>query len=164
MRRYGLRTIINLRGEKPNGSTGLTEAAARRLGLEHAFLPFESRGAPQRDRVLRFHDLYRGIRMPALMHCKSGADRVGFAAGLALLFEGVPAATALRQLSLRYLHFRHSSTGILDAFFLRYAAEAEGRKPFLDWVREDYDEDDLRAHFHAHGIASFVNDWLLARE
>jgi hypothetical protein len=31
-------------------------------------------------------------------------------------------------------------------------------------VREDYDENDLRDHFHAHGIASFVNDRLLARE
>jgi protein tyrosine/serine phosphatase len=159
-----LRTVVNLRGEKPSGSTELTEAAARRLGLVHVFLPFESRGAPQRDRVLRFHELYRSMRTPALMHCKSGADRVGLAAGLALLFEGAPATVAIRQLSLRYLHIRQSSTGILDAFFLRYAADAEGKKAFLDWVREDYDEDDLREHFHARGIASFVNDWLLARE
>jgi len=128
------------------------------------FLPFESRGAPQRDRVLRFHDVYRSMRTPALMHCKSGADRAGLAAGLAMLFEGAPAAIAIRQLSLRYLHIRQSGTGILDAFFLRYAAEGEGKKPFLDWVREDYDEDDLRERFQAGGIASFVNDWLLARE
>ena len=114
--------------------------------------------------MLRFHDLYRTMRTPALMHCKSGADRAGLAAGLALLFEGAPVAIAIRQLSLCHLHFRQSSTGILDAFFLRYAAEAEGKKPFLDWLREDYDEDDLRAHFHANGIASFLNDRLLARE
>ena len=159
-----MRTVINLRGETPNGSTELTEAAALRLGLDHVLLPFESRGAPQRDRVLRFHELYRSMRTPALMHCKSGADRAGLAAALALLFEGASVAVAIRQLSLRYLHIRQSSTGILDAFFLRYAAEAEGKKPFLEWVREDYDEDDLRGHFHAHGIASFVNDRLLARE
>jgi protein tyrosine/serine phosphatase len=163
-RRYRLRTVINLRGEKPSGSTELTEAVARRLGLEHVFLPFESRGAPQRDRVLRFHELYRSMRTPALMHCKSGADRAGLAAGLVMLFEGAPAAVAIRQLSLRYLHIRQSGTGILDAFFLRYAADADGKKPFLDWVREDYDEDDLRERFQAGGIASFVNDRLLARE
>ncbi len=104
------------------------------------------------------------MRTPALLHCKSGADRAGLAAGLALLFEGKPVAVAIRQLSFRHLHIRQSSTGILDAFFRRYAAEAEGKKPFLDWVREDYDENDLREQFHASGIARFVNDRLLARE
>ncbi len=104
------------------------------------------------------------MQTPALMHCKSGADRAGFAAGLTLLFEGAPAAIAIRQLSLRHLHIRQSSTGILDAFFLRYAAEAEGKKPFLDWVWEDYDADALRDQFQARGIARFVNDRLLARE
>jgi protein tyrosine/serine phosphatase len=164
VRRYGLRTVINLRGEKACGSTELSEAAARRLGLAHVFLPFESRGAPQRERVLRFHELYRSMRTPALMHCKSGADRAGFAAGLALLFEGAPVAVALRQLSLHHLHIRQSSTGILDAFFLHYATEVEGKKPFLDWVREDYAEEALRERFRASRIAGFVNDRLLARE
>ncbi len=163
-RRHGLRTVINLRGEKPNGSTELSAATAARLGLDHVFLPFESRGAPHRDRVLRFHEIYRGMRTPALMHCKSGADRTGLAAGLAILFEGGGSAEALRQLSWRYLHVRGSGSGILDAFFLRYASDAEGRKPFLDWVREDYDEVDLRQRFRTHGLAAFVNDRVLARE
>nr|WP_283949511.1 sulfur transferase domain-containing protein [Limobrevibacterium gyesilva] len=163
-RRYGLRTVINLRGEKANGSTALSAATAQRLGLDHVFMAFESRGAPHRERILRFHDVYRTMRTPALVHCKSGADRAGLAAGLAILFEGGTAAQALRQLSLRYLHFNRSRTGILDAFFLRYAAEAEGRKPFLDWVREDYHEDDLRRDFVAHGFATFINDRLLGRE
>lgn len=162
--RYGLRTVINLRGDKPNGSTELSAAAAARLGLDHVYLPFESRGAPHRDRVLRFHDIYRGMRLPALMHCKSGADRAGLAAGLAILFEGGSAAEALRQLSWRYLHIRGSRTGILDAFFLRFAAEAEGRKPFLDWLRDDYDEAELRRSFVAHGLSSFLNDRVLVRE
>jgi protein tyrosine/serine phosphatase len=163
-RRYGLRTVINLRGEKATGSTTLSVAAARRLGLDHVFMAFESRGAPHRDRILRFHDIYRTMRTPALMHCKSGADRVALAAGLAILFEGGSTAAALSQFSWRYLHFSRSGTGILDAFFLRYAADAEGRKPFLDWVREDYDEADLFRRFEADGLSSFINDWLLARE
>src|SRR5260370_30946679 len=93
-RRYGLHTIINLRGEKPNGSTSLSLDAARQLGLDHVFAPFESRGAPHRDRILRFHEIYRTMRMPALIHCKSGADRAGLVAGLAVLFEGGSAADA----------------------------------------------------------------------
>jgi protein tyrosine/serine phosphatase len=127
-------------------------------------LDFESRGAPHRDRILRFHAAYQAMNMPALMHCKSGADRAGLAAGLAILFEGGTAAQALSQLSWRFGHFNRSRTGILDAFFIHYAAEAEGRKPFLAWVREDYDQKVLRDTFHAHGLSSFINDRLLARE
>ena len=164
VRRHGLRSVINLRGEKYNGSNVLSVAAADRLGLEHVFMAFESRGAPHKDRILRFHDIYQRIPKPTLIHCKSGADRAGLAAGLAILFEGGTAADALRQLSWRYLHINGSRTGILDAFFLDYAARGEGKKPFLDWVREDYEEGELRKKFTAHGLASFVNDRLLSRE
>jgi protein tyrosine/serine phosphatase len=163
-RRHGLKTLINLRGLARNGSDALTRDAAAGLGLDFIDMALESRGAPQRDRILRLHDIFRRMRAPALIHCKSGADRAGLAAGLFILFEGGTAREALRQLSLRFGHIRQARTGILDAFFHRYAREAEGRKPFLDWVREDYDEAALRRDFHANGLASFINDWVLVHE
>ncbi len=99
------------------------------------------------------------------MHCKSGADRAGLAAGLALLFEGgtsqprrcasSPGASATGS---------RSRTGVLDAFFVRYAAEAEGRVPFLDWVEHEYDEVALKRDFVAGGLASFLTDRVLRRE
>lgn len=162
--RLGLRTLINLRGPAGNGSDALSREAAGRLGLDFIDMALESRGAPQRDRILRLHDIYSTMRAPALIHCKSGADRAGLAAGLMLLFEGAKAEEALRQLSLRFGHVRQAKTGILDAFFLRWQREGEGRKPFLDWVRDDYDEAVLRRDFRASGLASFLNDWVLAHE
>lgn len=126
MRRHGIRSIVNLRGPRDCGSDALSRSAAGRLGIAHVYMPFESRGAPHRDRILRFHEIWRSIATPALLHCKSGADRAGLAAGLVLLFEGGTAADALGQLSLRFGHFRRAPPGILDAFFLHYQAEAEG--------------------------------------
>ncbi|MBU6497315.1 MAG: tyrosine-protein phosphatase [Rhodospirillales bacterium] len=164
VRRYGIRTVINLRGEAANASNPLSVATATALGVDHVFLAFESRGAPEASRILRFHEVYRTMRLPALVHCKAGADRAGFAAGLAVLFEGGTAAEALAQLSLRFLHFRDSRSGILDAFFRRYAAEAEGRISFLEWVAREYDAEALRRDFVPGGLASFVNDRLLRRE
>lgn len=163
-RRLGLRTLINLRGPTGNGSDALSREAANRLGLDFFDMALESRGAPQRDRILRLHAIYSSMQTPALIHCKSGADRAGLAAGLMLLFEGASAAEALRQLSLRFGHVRQAKTGILDAFFLRWQREGEGRKPFLDWVRDDYNEAALRQDFRANGLASFVNDWVFAHE
>ena len=88
VRAIGLKTVINLRGQTQSGSDALSRDAARRLGLDFYDLSLESRGAPQVDRVLRLFEIYRTMRTPALVHCKSGADRAGLAAGLFVLFDG----------------------------------------------------------------------------
>lgn len=163
-RETGLKTLINLRGLARNGSDALSRDMAARLGLDFIDMALESRGAPQRDRILRLAGIYREMKAPALIHCKSGADRAGIAAALYILMKGGDTATAKRQLSLRFGHFRHSNTGILDAFIETYARQGEGRKPFLDWVAEDYDEAALRAGFVSNPLARFVNDRILARE
>jgi protein tyrosine/serine phosphatase len=163
-RTLGLKTLINLRGRTRSGSDALSREAAAKLGLEFHDMAFESRGAPHRDRILRLHAIWQSMPKPAIMHCKSGADRAGLASGLIVLFEGGTAAQALAQLSLRFGHIKQAKTGILDAFFLHYQREGEGRKPFLDWVRQDYDEVELKRDFHANGLASFINDWVLAHE
>jgi protein tyrosine phosphatase (PTP) superfamily phosphohydrolase (DUF442 family) len=164
-RRFGIRTVINLRGHRKCGSDALSREAAARLGLHHIDAPLESRGAPHRDRILRLAGIFETMQCPALMHCKSGADRAGLAAGLYLLLRGGTSAQALAQLSWRFGHFNHSRTGILDAFFLLYAREAEGRLGFLDWVTNEYDEAGLRRDFAASGrLSSFITDRILRRE
>jgi protein tyrosine/serine phosphatase len=163
-RKVGLTTLINLRGQAKNGSDALSREAAASLGLDFHDMALESRGAPHRDRILRLANIYQTMRGPALIHCKSGADRAGLAAGLFVLIEGGTTQNALKQLSLRYGHIKHSKTGILDAFFLTYQQDGEGKKPFLDWVRDDYDENALRASFKAGRLAGFINDRVLVRE
>ena len=164
-RRYGLKTLINLRGHQSiNGADTLSRDMAAQLGLDFIDVSLRARDAPNPETILHLHDLYTSMRVPALMHCKSGADRAGFAAGLCVLFHGGTAAAAVRQLSVRFGHIRQARAGVLDAFFLLYARDGEGRKPFLDWVREDYDRDALRRDFHANRLASFINDRVLFRE
>lgn len=164
-RRLGLRSIINLRGARACGSDALSRDTAKRLGLAHYDMGLESRGAPHRDRILRLTEIYQTMATPALIHCKSGADRAGLAAGIFVLLQGGTAAKALRQLALwPYGHISASSTGILDAFFRLYAATAEGKTPFLDWVRTEYGEHALKRDFRTHGLANFINDNLLRRE
>lgn len=98
------------------------------------------------------------------MHCKSGADRTGLAAGLFLIFNGGTSRDALNQLSWRFGHWSRARTGILDAFFLRYAEQAEGRISFLEWVRTEYDEVALKKDFVAGGLSAFLVDRVLRRE
>lgn len=163
-RKVGLKTLINLRGQAKNGSDALSRRESQRLGLAFYDMAFESRGAPHKDRILKLAEIFKNMPGPALIHCKSGADRAGLVAGLYVLITGGSTAQAMRQLSWRFGHIKHSKTGILDSFFELYAKSAEGHKPFLDWVREDYDEQELRAAFKAGQVAEFINGKLLRRE
>lgn len=166
-RRFGLRAVINLRGHRQDcGSDALGRARAGALGLIHADAPFESRGAPHKDRILRLAGLFAEVPEPLLIHCKSGADRTGLVAGIWLLLQGRPVAAALDQLHWRFGHVAASRTGILDAFFRAFASfqGARGAKPFLDWLREDYDEAALREGFRSKAWADRLVDGVLRRE
>jgi protein tyrosine phosphatase (PTP) superfamily phosphohydrolase (DUF442 family) len=166
-RRFGLKSVINLRGHRLDcGSDALGRAQAAALGMEHRDAPLESRGAPHKDRVLRLAGLFAELPEPVLIHCKSGADRTGLAAGIWLLLQGASPALALGQLHWRFGHVSASRTGILDAFFHLYEAylKARGPKPFLDWVREDYDEVALREAFRSNAWADRLVDGVLRRE
>lgn len=164
--RAGIRTIINLRGNRPGcGSDVLAREAAARAGITMLDAPFESRGAPHRDRLLRLAGLLETAATPMLIHCKSGADRAGLIAAVILLLRGATPEEAEAQLSWRFGHVRSGKTGILDLFLARYAeAHAASGIGFLDWVRDGYDEAALRADFKAGRFGSLVTERLLRRE
>lgn len=165
VRRHGIRSVINLRGHRMEcGSDALGRAEAARLGLAHADQPLESRGAPHKDRLQRLIHLYRTMPEPILIHCKSGADRTGVAAGVWHLIHGRDSATAARELSWSYGHVAAARTGILDTFFVAYAeAEARGLG-FEEWLATEYDEVALRAEFKPRPVASWITDKVLRRE
>jgi protein tyrosine/serine phosphatase len=162
----GVRTIVNLRGGREHGSWQLQKDACERLGLQMAEFVVRSRGAPDRETILNAKTFFEGLEYPVVLHCKSGADRAGFVAALFLvLHEGRPVAEALRQLSLRYGHFRFAKTGILDAFFERYRVEGEARGlSLVDWVERVYDPEALERDFRPSFWSDLVVDRLIRRE
>lgn len=164
-KRHGIRSVINLRGHRAAcGSDALGRAAAAAAGLVHADQPFESRGAPHKDRLLKLIGLYRSLPEPILIHCKSGADRTGLAAGVWHLLQGRGSAAAMAELTLRHGHIAAARTGILDAFFAQFAeAEARGAD-FEAWLAEDYDEAALKAAFKPRPVAAWFTDAILRRE
>ena len=164
--RRGVRTVISLRGGREHGSWQLQREACERHGLALVEFVVRSREAPERATILAAKGFFDALTYPAVLHCKSGADRAGFAAALYLiLHEGAPVSVAMRQLSARFGHFRFAKTGILDAFFARYRVEGEARGlPFLDWVEQVYDPAALTRDFRARAWSSFLVDRVLRRE
>ncbi|CAA9321457.1 MAG: Protein tyrosine phosphatase [uncultured Microvirga sp.] len=164
--REGVRTIINLRGGREHGSWQLQKDACDRHGLELVDFVVRSRAAPDRETILDAKRFFETLRYPALLHCKSGADRAGFVAALYLvLHEGQTVSAALRQLSFRYGHLRFAKTGILDAFFERYRTEGEAKgMPFLEWVENHYDAEALERDFRSSFWSDFMIDRIMRRE
>jgi protein tyrosine/serine phosphatase len=164
--RGGIRTIVNLRGDRDCGSYRLEKAACDRHGIRLVDFPAKSREAPPRA---FFHDakrLFESIEYPMLMHCKSGADRAGLMSVLYLILaEGRPAEEATRHLSLYYGHIRHAATGVLDSIFAAYI-EHNRRMPiaFLDWIDAFYDPKQLKAKFVSRSWGDMLVDGVLRRE
>ncbi|HVY42988.1 MAG TPA: sulfur transferase domain-containing protein [Hyphomicrobiaceae bacterium] len=164
--RQGIRTIVNLRGERYCGSYWLEREACERHGIRLENFTVRSRAAPAKEDVLATRDFFHSIEYPMLMHCKSGADRAGLMSALYLIVrENVPVATAAKQLSLRFGHIRQADTGILDHFFERYL-EANAERPigFFDWVEHVYDPEELKRSFAARSWANVLVNGVLRRE
>jgi protein tyrosine/serine phosphatase len=145
----GLKTIINLRGQSPRGYYLLEKEACVRNGIQLVDFQMFSREIPDPEAVLEAKKLFESIAYPALMHCKSGADRAGIMAVLYQHFrKGQTIEEALEMLSRKYLHIRAGKTGILDFFFETYLAEGKaGGLSFEAWVRGGYDRAALKARF-----------------
>lgn len=164
--RRGVRTVINLRGESTKGYYLLEKEACEAHGLNLVDFQMFSRDTPKVDRILAARELFETIEYPALMHCKSGADRAGLMSALYMIFRrGMPVKKALEQLSGKYLHVKSGKTGMLDAFFQAYLDDTAGTdKAFIDWVQEDYDPAQVKADFLETRRKRISWDRLLGRE
>lgn len=162
----GIKTIINLRGVNDSGQYHLEREACLKHGIALVDFPVRSRDVPTVDQIFRAKEIVETIEYPALMHCKSGADRAGLMAVLYKHFRlGEPIAEALEQLSLKYLHVRQGKTGMIDFFFDAYLADnAVTPITFEQWVREKYDYKTQREKFLGSWWANILVDKILRRE
>jgi len=163
----GIKTIVNLRGGFDASFHALEKDACERLGLNLVDFTITSREVPSRERVLGAKRLFETLEYPALMHCKSGADRAGIMSVLYMHFrKGLPIREALEQLHIRYLHVKQGKTGVLDYTFERYLAEGEPKgQSFLEWVDSDaYDEAGIKADFRAQMWGRLLTEGILKRE
>ncbi len=164
--RQGVRTVLNLRGERDCGAYRLERKACTAAGIELVNFKLFSRALPNKATVKAAAELLQTLRYPMAMHCKSGADRVGLMSVLYRhLRQGEPMDVAKRQLSWRFGHFSSADTGILDAFFESYVAFNRVTPiKFLDWVDQHYHPDEVRASFRPSGWATLLVGKVLGRE
>jgi uncharacterized protein (TIGR01244 family) len=104
--RYGIRTIVNLRGENAGRPWYDSEvAASANLGIAHIDFRMSASRELTQEQAERLVAILEAAEKPLLIHCQAGADRSGLAAALYLVaIARQGEETAEDQLSIRYGH------------------------------------------------------------
>ncbi len=172
-RKYGIRTVFNLRGgNEDNPAWQLERDTCKKLGIEMIDLRLLSRSFPYVEDIQAVQKAIMSAEYPALVHCKSGADRAGLFSVLYRVFRlGEPVEQASRELGLKYGHVRWARTGSLDQFLLEYLKDRkrETRQMRLEeWLVTLYDRDRLKQTRPERSLleraSNFLIDRILRRE
>lgn len=146
IRRYHLRSILNLRGGGPADWWYAAEVqAARDGGVSFYDCPISATRRPSRRDLLVLIDTLRSCPYPLLIHCKSGADRTGLASALYLMLQrDVPPEAAEGAFTLEHGHVPLGGPEHLHEPLREYAAWLHARglahspDRFRDWVKNEY--------------------------
>ena len=146
IRDWKLGSILNLRGGGPDDRWYADEVAATHTaGVDFYDLPMSATRRPSRRELLTLLDVLGRCKYPLLIHCKSGSDRTGLAAGLYLMTcKGVTPERAESAFALAHGHIPLFGPERLHEPFREYAAWLSANRldhspdRLLDWVRHQY--------------------------
>ena len=149
-RKLGIKTIVNLRGVRKDGGWLLENEACGKYNIKLIDFRARSRAAPEKEMIFKAEKLFNSIKYPALIHCKSGADRAGFVAAIYLMvFEGKSVQEAQKQLSIRFFHLDFTATGILDYVLWVFEERCKVSEiDFREWINSEYDPELIQSCFN----------------
>lgn len=118
IRKYNIKTIINLRGENRDKKWWQEEHRIAYIhGVKHINISMNSKTLPSKENLKLLLDAFKEIyknkgitfhERRVLIHCAGGADRTSEAAALWVYNRTKNSDAALNQLRLKYRHNRHS--------------------------------------------------------
>jgi len=153
---HGLKAIINLRGENADLSWWRYErAVCARLGAQHIDAMMDSRHLPTRAMLTVLLEALATAPRPFLLKCSGGHDRTALAAALFVIHrDGWQAqARAAAQFDAQtYGHKPKTHQHWLKPF-LQFAIEDAKGMALSDWIRTQYEPQQLATWLAAHGLA-----------
>lgn len=130
--RYGIKSVINLRGENPSEGWYQDEKAmVDNLGLNFVNISMSPSEIPHRKNLLQLLEALESLPRPILVHCQAGADRTGEASAIyQMIYMGKTKSEALSMLSMKYGHISFAKPA--KDYFIKEVWQ--GR----DWAYSDY--------------------------
>ncbi len=148
-REKGIQSIINFRGESNQGAFFIEKNICKQIGIKLINIKLYSSKLPEKEKIFEINEVFKTIKKPFLMHCKSGSDRAGLGSALYfLLVLNTPVEIAQKQLSFKFLHLGGWTAGILDFMLMEYRhAFKKDRINFLDWVENRYHREEMTQRY-----------------
>ena len=142
IKEYNIKTVVNLRGERPAESWYKAEKKlCEQLGVKYVSIRFSSK--PSKQRIEQLLSVFDGAYYPIYVHCEGGRDRAGLASVIYLVDRGKPVDEAFSHLTgWQYRNDPFNNRKIQRDFFKRYTdfCRENGDITFRDWFNQHYKE------------------------
>jgi len=135
----GIRTVLNLRGEKPEKGWFQEEAeGVRAIGARWVHVPLSGSQPPPPEHVETFFSLVEDpANWPILMHCMGGVHRAGaFSALFRIQYMGWDNARAVQEMEDNYFNWTTRDREPLKQWLLQYERDPERRALHPETVPE----------------------------
>jgi len=145
LRWYGIKTVVNLRGESPDEAWYRREiAVCAERGVAHYDLDWTMKRPPEPESLQAFVGILAEAEGPFLVHCQGGTHRAAVAAACYRLLEGESVEEAREEFGL---FFDDAPIGQLLGLYEESGLYAQGNASFEQWVFDEYP-----AQYAAHGF------------
>lgn len=147
IRRYGIRTVINLRGDAGK-ITADARAVANEMGAKMVSIGLDADEIPHRPLLAKLIQTIETAERPMLIHCRAGVDRSGMASTLAAMAIGkmdydtakwqayVPPGPWKRERECNYLHISDTFK-LYESYCQRNGLHTNGWQKFKQWAADD---------------------------
>ncbi len=107
IKKYHIKSIINLRGKMPNKNWYKKEIQlSKKMNIIHCDFRLSSDKIVTTKKLMKLINMLKILPKPILIHCKAGADRSGLVSAIwEYYLKRCTPYKAKKQLSLLYLHF-----------------------------------------------------------
>ena len=164
IKKYRIRTIINLKGLKTNKNYKIESEIANKNNVKLFNFKFSAHKLPSYLKLNALIDTLINAEKPILIHCHRGADRSGMASALALAIEkDSPLSVLKKQFSLRYGAVRFNSS-IGPLLFSQYEKwlnmtdNPHSRDNLLFWVKKEYVDPNGNFEFYIDFVENVMFD------
>jgi len=161
IKKYKIKTIINLRGNNQNYLYKKEEEICKSFGIDYYKINLSSR-YPHTNKIKdlkKLIEILRTAKKPILFHCKAGADRTGFVSVLWHILNGKDKKEAIKkELRLKYAYLPFTKAGRIKKLFEMY----NEKEDFVEWF--DKNRSLIEKSYKENKFFDFLYDKVLRRE